>query len=182
MLDRVRIHRDTLRPALLQLVLALAVLAVLGVVAGVVWEWLWSAPKGVVMDHTWVATDEASLRAQFSGTGWYVVVASAAGLLGGAVVALFVDRFPLVTLVGVVLGSVLAAWLMYVVGVALGPGDPQTLAHAAKDGTHLPGQLQLAHKSPWTALPAGALVALAMVFLGLSAAHRGTDDELVSRD
>ncbi len=178
--DRVTRDRASLRPALVQLVLAVAVLAVIGAVAGVVWEWVWSAPKGVVMDHTWVATDEASLRAQFSGTGWYVVVASAAGLLGGAVVALFVDRFPLVTLLGVVLGSVLAAWLMYRVGVWLGPGDPQTLAHAAKDGTHLPGQLQVDHKSAWTALPAGALVALAMVFLGLSAAHRGADDELVA--
>lgn len=175
--------RASLRPALVQLILAVAVLAVLGVVAGAVWEWVWTAPKGVVVDHAWVADDEASLRGQFSGTGWYVVVASVAGLVGGAVVALFVDRFPLVTLLGVVLGSVLAAWLMYGVGVWLGPGDPQTLAHAAKDGTHLPGQLQVDHKSPWTALPAGALVALAMVFLGLSAAHRGAhDDEPVSRD
>jgi hypothetical protein len=166
------IARDTLGRALLQVGLAVLILAWAGVLAGFVWEWVWTAPVGVVVDHKWVAEDEASLRGQFSGSGWYVVVGSVAGLLAGAVVALFVDRFPLATLLGVLLGSVLGAALMYYTGIGLGPGDPAKLALTAKDGTHLPAELAVSGTSPWIALPAGALVALALVFLGLSAVHR----------
>jgi hypothetical protein len=61
---------------------------------------------------------------------------------------------------------------MYYVGVGLGPSDPAQLALVAKDGTHLPAELTVSGRSPWIALPAGALVALALVFLGLSAVHR----------
>lgn len=175
--DRVSRDHDSLRPALVQLAIAVAVLAVVGVAAGVVWEWVWTAPVGVVVDHRWLAQDEVSLRGQFTATGWYVVVGAAAGLVGGAVVSLFVDRFPLVTLVGIVVGSALAAWLMYRVGVALGPADPATLAQTAKDGTHLPARLSVSGASPWISLPAGALVSLAMVFLGLSAVRRPSSDD-----
>lgn len=155
---------DRVRPALAQLALAVLVLAGIGVVSGFVWEWLWTAPVGEVVDHVWVAQDEANLRRQFSGTGWYAVVAGVAGLLGGAVVALFVDRFPLVTLLGVVLGSALGAFLMLRVGVALGPDDPTRGALGVSGGT------------PYLSMPAGALVAMAMVFLGLSAARRDRDE------
>lgn len=173
--DRVSPDRGSLRPALVQLALAIAVLAVAGVLAGVVWEWVWTPPHGAVLDHTWKPLDESSLRGQFTGTGWYVVVGSIAGLVGGALVALFLDRQPLVTLLGVLVGSALGAWLMYVVGVALGPDDPVEAARTAKDGTHLLGSLDVSGASPWIALPAGALVALTLVFLGLSAVHRSTE-------
>ena len=172
--DGVTDGRRPLRPALLQLALAVVILAAAGVVAGVVWQWVWTPPAGVVVDHRWVAEDEASLRGQFTGTGWYVVVGSAAGLVGGALVALFLDRTPLLTLLGVVLGSALGAWLMFVVGVALGPSDPTVLARTAEEGTHLPAALDVSGTSPWIALPAGALVAVALVFLGLSAVQRSS--------
>jgi hypothetical protein len=163
---------DGLRPALVQAAIAVLVLAAAGALAGVVWEWAWSAPIGVVVDHKWVAEDEANLRGQFSGTGWYVIVGSVAGLLAGAVVALFVDRVPIATLIGVLVGSLLGALVMYRVGVALGPSDPTAAARTAKEGAHLQAQLAVSGGSPWIAFPAGALVALALVFLGLSAVHR----------
>lgn len=163
---------DGLRPALAQAALAVLVLAVAGVLAGAVWEWVWTAPMGVVVDHKWVALDEANLRGQFSGTAWYVVVGAVAGLLGGAVAALFLDRAPLATLVGVVVGALLGALLMYRVGLALGPGDPVQAAAGAKEGAHLPARLAVSGHSAWIALPAGALIALTLVFLGLSAVHR----------
>lgn len=166
-------HRPALAPALWQLLLAVAVLAGAGALAGVVWEWVWTAPVGVVVNHQWVAEDEAGLRGQFSGTGWYVVVATGAGLVAGALVALFLDRSPVVTLVAVVVGSALGAWVMIEVGAAMGPADPHVLALAAKDGTHLPGRLEVTGRSPWIAMPAGALVALALVFFGFGAARRG---------
>jgi uncharacterized membrane protein YeaQ/YmgE (transglycosylase-associated protein family) len=163
------------RTLVVQVVIGIAVLAGAGALAGVVWEWLWTPSVGVVVDHRVVAQDDAGLRNQFSATGWYVVVGTVAGLVAGAVVALFLDRVPLLTLVSVVVGSVLGGWLMIRVGNALGPPDPHHLALAAKDGTHLPAELTVSGRSPWIALPAGALVALALVFIGLSGV-RGSRD------
>lgn len=160
---------DGVRQSLVQLALSVLLLAVVGVLAGFVWEWLWTAPDGAVVDGAWVPQDEENLRGVFSGTGWYVVVASVAGLVGGALVALLLDRSPLITLLGVVLGSVLAAFLMFRVGVALGPGDPVTAARDAGDGAVVPGDLDVSGSTPFIALPAGALVALAMVFIGVLA-------------
>ena len=162
---------DGLRPALVQLGIAVLLLAAAGALAGVVWEWVWTAPMGVVVDHKWVALDEENLRGQFTGTAWYVIVGAVAGLVGGALAALFLDRVPMATLVGVVLGSLLGALLMYRVGLALGPGDPVRAAATAKEGAHLPARLLVSGHSAWIALPAGALVALTLVFLGLSAVH-----------
>jgi hypothetical protein len=170
------VDRRTLRTGLVQFVLAVLVLAAVGAVAGVVWDWLWTAPVGVVVDHRWVAEDEAGLRGQFSGTGWFVVVASVAGVLGGGLVALFLDRVPLMTLLAVAVGSAVATWLMLEVGAALGPTDPAQLALAAKDGTHLPGELSVSQHSPWVSLPVGALVALMLVFIGLSSARRVVEE------
>ena len=172
MSDQLTAERARRGPAVLQFLVGVAVLAGAGALAGVVWEWAWSPTLGVVVDHHWVAQDEAGLRGQFSGTGWYVVVGTVTGLLAGALVALLLDRTPLLTLVAVVVGSVLGAWLMLEVGTALGPADPTSLARTAADGTELPSALTVTERSPWIALPAGALVGLTLVFFGLSATSR----------
>lgn len=174
------------RAAVLQVVLAVALLAALGALAGVVWNWAWTAPVGVVSDHQFLAENEASLRGQFTSTGWFVVIASVTGLLGGALVALLLDRVPLLTLAAVIVGSAVATWLMLQVGAALGPADPHVLAKTAKEGTHLSSNLTVSsaasgdlprglgflRHSPLIALPAGALVGLTLVFFGLSARER----------
>ena len=152
------------RVSLRQLAVAILLLALVGVVAGVVWEWLWTPPDGAVVDGSWVAQDEANLREVFSGTGWYVIVASVAGLVGGGLVALFLDRTPLLTLLGVVVGSALGGYLMFRAGVALAPDDPTK------------GALDVSGGSPFIAMPAGALVALALVFIGLMGRDRVTAD------
>ncbi len=170
-------HRATLRPGLVQLLIGVLVIGAAGALAGVVWEWLWTAPLGVVADHQWLAEDEAGLRGQFSGTGWFVVVATVTGLLAGGVVATFLDRVPLLTLLAVVAGSALGTWLMLRVGAALGPPDPVRLARTATDGTHLPGRLEVSRRTPWISMPAGALVALALVFFGFSAGRRHHHEE-----
>ena len=81
--------------------------AAAGVLAGFVWERLWTPPMGVVVDHRWGPADSLALQAQFSGTGWYVVVGAVAGLLLGVVATLLVDRAPVLTLLAVVVGAVL---------------------------------------------------------------------------
>jgi len=150
-----------------ELGLVVAAFALGGAVAGFAWERLWTPATGVVVDHRWRPADALALQQQFSGTGWYVVVGTALGLVLGIVASLLVDRVPLLTLVAVVVGSALAAWLMLRVGVALGPPDPQHVAAAAKDGTRLPAQLTVSGRSPFIAFPLGALLGLVIVLIGL---------------
>jgi hypothetical protein len=156
------------RRVVLQLGLVVAALAAVGALAGVVWQWLWTPTIGVVVDHRWTAGDALGLQHEFSGTGWYVAVALVAGLVAGVGVALLVDRVPLLTLAAVVVGSALAAWVMLLVGSALGPPDPTIVARTADDGTRLPMELSVTGRSPWIALPSGALIGLLLVFIGLS--------------
>ncbi|MGZ4450010.1 MAG: hypothetical protein ACXVW4_09475 [Nocardioides sp.] len=159
-----------------QVVGILAVFAAAGALAGVVWEWLWSPPSGVVVHHQWFQ-DEAGLRGDFSGTGLYVVVAAVAGLLAAGVVAVVFDRLELLTLVLVLVSAALAGGLMHRVGVALGPADPHHLATTARDGTKLPARLSVSGDSPYRAFPGGAMVGLVIVFFGLARrrGHRPSD-------
>lgn len=160
------------RNALVQGALVVAVLAVTGALAGVVWQWLWTPPSGIVFDHQWVPLNAIELQQEFSATGWYVVVALVAGLLAGIGVALVLDAAPLVTLAAVVVGSAAGAGLMSLVGSALGPADPDGLAKTAKDGAHLPAALSVTGLSPYIALPVGALIGLLVVFIGVSDRRR----------
>lgn len=139
-----------------QLVLVVVAFAVVGALAGVVWEWVWTPPEGVAYQGEWLL-DIDGLRSDFSSTGLYVVIGTAAGLLTGALVGVVFPHREVASLVGVVLGSALAAWLMLRVGHALGPPDPRPLAAAADDYVRFPSDLRVVGRSPWVALPSGAL-------------------------
>jgi len=154
-------------PAIRQAGIVVVVFVAVGVLAGVVWEWLWTPPVGVVVEHEWLL-GLAGLQAEFTATGVYVVVASVAGLLIGTLCSLFLDRAELVTLVAVLVGAVLAGWVMLQVGQALGPPDPRELAKTARDGTRLPSDLRIAGNSPYVAFPAGATLGVAVVLLGMT--------------
>jgi hypothetical protein len=150
--------------ASLQALVVVVVFGVVGVGCGWLWYHLWDAPSGVVSGHQWY-TNEAGLRADFEGVAWYVTIALAAGLVLGILAAWLSDRSELVTLAAVVVGSVLAAYLMLRVGTHLSPGDPHELAKTAQDGDKLKGAL---HVDPWpprAAFPFGALLGLALVYL-----------------
>jgi hypothetical protein len=164
----------------------LALFAAAGLVGGWVWWKLWSpAPAGAVFEKQWYPQATEGLMAEFAGTGWYVVVAIVAGLVLGIIAGLLLDRDEIVTLVAVVVGSALAAWLMLKVGLHFSPADPQPIADTAKDGTELPGVLELAGalnlpghalddevRSPMLAFPIGALAGLAIALFGISKPHR----------
>ena len=179
MLDRVSnlaLSRPTLRgsqppeplPPVHRLVLravgVLTAYAAAGAAAGWVWFRLWTPPDGVVADGRWYTT-ETGLRQAASGTWWYGVVALVTGLLLGAVTALVCRRGELLTLMAVVAGSALAAWLMWVVGRHLSPPDPALLARSSPDDAHLQGALTVGGVSPFLALPIGSLTGLAAVLL-----------------
>ncbi len=157
------------RPAwALALVHGLAVVAAfaaVGALAGVLWYRLWDVPQGVVAGHQWY-TSESGLRDDFAGVGLYVAISVPAGLLLGALAAWLCDRSELVTLVAVVVGSVLAAYLMFRVGYHLSPEDPDVLARTAKDGTRLDGALRVETWPPRGGFPFGALLGLTLVYAG----------------
>lgn len=168
--DRVR-ALEQLRSGLVTVVAFAAV----GAVAGGIWVWAWSPPSGVVLEDRWVL-DSTGLAEDFSGTAWYVVIAMLAGLVTAVVVGWATRRHELAVLLGVAVGSVLAGWLMFHVGHALGPTDPQVLAQGKDDLTALPGDLTVAgvggrpsllrlDSSAFVAFPAGALVGLCALFL-----------------
>ena len=147
--------------------LVLGLFGVGGVAAGLVWRWLWTPTRGIVLDGTWYAEGE-SVGTAFSGTGLYVLVALAAGLLLGVLSGLLADRRELLTLALVVVGSLLAGWVMVLVGTVGVPPDPQPLAAGSPDRARLPGTLEVTGWSPYVAFPSGALAGLCAVFVGLS--------------
>jgi hypothetical protein len=165
--DERRVHHASPWWLLRDVALVLGVFAAVGALAGVWWEAWWTAPSGVVVDQTWVP-DETGLQGLFDGTGHFVVVALLCGTVAGAACAFYVDRVEILTLVTVVVGSVLATWLMLQVGTALAPPDPAALARTAADGTPLPGTLRVAGDGALVSLPVGALTGLVVVFIGLT--------------
>jgi hypothetical protein len=155
------------RPArvvvLAQALATVAIFAAAGAAAGWLWFKIWDVPSGVVSGGAWY-TNEAGLRADFQGVAWYVTIALVAGLVLGMLTAWLFDRSELVTLAAVVVGSVLAAYLMLRVGTHLSPPDPHELAKTAKDGDKLKGALLVTSWPPKGAFTFGALIGLAVVY------------------
>lgn len=167
----IRERRPSRRVVALQVVGVLVLFAAVGVVAGAVWEKLWTPPTGVVYHHRWFP-DETGVRGMFSGTGLYVVVAVVAGALAGLTSALLLARSEVASLAAVVAGSVLGGWLMWQVGTALGPPDPAVAAASLPDFHHLVGALRTSGDSYRIAFPTGALLGAGAVFLGFSGHRR----------
>lgn len=154
---------------------ALVALPLAGALAGVLWEWVWRPPTGVVVDGQWLQ-DPVSLGADFSATGWYVVLAVAIGTVVAGLLVWLLPGHELATVAAVVVAALVGGWLMYEVGHALGPQDPTLLAQGAERGTVLPDDLTLGgvdHRPRFHALdpavvlafPGGALLGLAAVAL-----------------
>ena len=130
--------------------LVLVVYAVLGAVAGVVWEWLWTPPVRLVEQHQLLYDSYASLRRVFTGTGWYALVGAVASAVLALAVCVLARARELVVLAAVVVGSIVAAFVMMKVGTALGPNatPARVVAHAA-NGTVVHDPLTVAGTSVW---------------------------------
>ena len=147
-----------LRRSILLAIAVVLTYVVVGALAGVIWEWLWSPPTQVVQQHQLYYTDYGSLRRVFTGTGLYALVAAVASALVALAAALLTRRHELLTLGAVIVGSLAAAYTMHAVGVALGPPDPAKLAAVAADGTHVSGQLEVNGKTPLPGVADGLAV------------------------
>lgn len=117
--------------------------ALLGALCGVVWQWVWTPPTGAAWQQKWYL-DPAGVTAEVGATGWFTVIGVVGGVVYGTVAGKACRGRELATLAGVVLGGLLAAWVMYAVGHALGPADPHELARTAGDWEKIPGDLRLA--------------------------------------
>lgn len=175
--------RPTVRGIVVENAVVLLVLAVAGAVAGWVWQRWATPPTGAVLDGRWrlgfriegdfLVGDASGFERAFGVVGTYVVVCGATGLVLGVVVALVCRRAELVTLATVALGSALAAFVCYRVGLALGPADPSDAARSAGDGTVLTGSLAIDQLAPFVALPLLALVGLAFTYMLTTTASAG---------
>jgi hypothetical protein len=145
---------------------ALVAYALVGLVARLVWEPVWNAPTQQVQDHAVYYVDYESLRRVFTGTGLYAVVGFVASAATALVVCLLTRRRELVTLLTVVVGSAIAAGVMWKTGVTLGPADPTAVAAHAANGTKVSGPLQVSGHSPYLVWPMASLLVLSLVFFG----------------
>jgi hypothetical protein len=156
-----RVTSRLTRPTLLLVLYAAA-----GVGGGYAWRYLWTPPEGVARGGGWVPTPvEEGLQNDFSGVGWYVVVALALGVALGALTAFVLDRAEILGVVVAVLGSALAAYLVLTVGERLSPPDPDEVASGSADETEIPGDLEFDGWTPLLSAPVGALTALSTVYL-----------------
>ena len=112
---------------------------VAGALAGLLWEVLWDPTTGVTYKGTWYV-EPAGPDNAFSSIALYVVIALPLGIALAVLAGVWRDH-EWATAATVVVASVAAGVLMYAVGHSMGPADPQVLAAAKPDYTHLPGSL-----------------------------------------
>jgi hypothetical protein len=150
----------------------LALFVVGGAAGGVLWERLWDAPTGLAYQGRWYL-EPAGPDFSFEGIALYVLIAFPLGLALAVLVGLWRGH-ETVTVVAVLVSAVIAAAVMYAVGTALGPPDPQALAAGRPDYTPLPGDLGLTapddgrvrwHSTALVVLPAGAMAGLLGTYL-----------------
>lgn len=159
--------------------LVLLAYAVLGALAGVAWEAIWTPPGQVISKHQVFYDSYASLRRAFTGTGLYVLVAAVASALLGLVVGLLTRGRELLMLVLVIVGSVLAAAVMWRVGTSLGPADPASIAAHTQGRQSVQGELSVAGSTPYLVWPMTSLFVLAVVYFTWpgSRTHRHQGEE-----
>jgi hypothetical protein len=143
-----------------------------GAAGGVLWERLWEPPVGVTYEDQWFL-EPAGPDFSFSGIALFVLIAFPLGLVLAVLSGMWSDH-ELSTVATVLVAAALAGVVMYAVGAALGPADPQVLAAGSPDYTPLPSDLGLTapdrgrtpwHSTAFVALPAGAMTGLVGMYL-----------------
>ena len=172
------------RLTLRRLALVVVGFLVAGAGAGVLWQRLWEPTAGVTYQDTWYL-EPAGPDVAFQAIALFVMIAFPLGMVLAMVSGLWRGG-ETATVVTVLVAATAAGILMYVVGAALGPPDPQVLAAGSPDYTALPGGLGLTApdpgRTPWhstalVAFPTGAMTGLVAMFLfgsqGLARRSRG---------
>ncbi len=143
----------------------LGCMLLLGALAGVVW-WLLVDPAQFTKTAQGGAMAENDLGKRFNADAWFAVIGAAAGLVGGLVLSAWRSRDPLLTSGLLLVGSLLAAGAMLLVGRLLGPDGTEAALRAASVGTKVPEPLRI---DTWLAVlgwPFGVLLGTLFVLLG----------------
>jgi hypothetical protein len=111
----------------------LALFVVVGALLGALWPQLVD-PVVVTRNEFGLLRDEAALSRQFDNDAWYAVLACLGGAVLGLVSMAWRRTNEVVTLLAVVVGAFLAAWVSAEVGTWLGPEDPTVVLRKAAEG------------------------------------------------
>lgn len=154
----------TLRAASVDVVVTAVVFAVLGAVGAVLWHHQVRLPTFTRVKGGG-EMNPIQMARLVGIDGWFFVIGAVGGLLGGVVLTVARSRRPVLMVLLVLGGAVLASWLMLTVGLHLGPGRTSVaLAHASK-GTTVPVQLKPQATGVEFAWPVCALVGSLVVIL-----------------
>lgn len=141
----------------------LALFLAVGVLSGAIWPQLVD-PVTVTKGELGLTTSEAALAERFDNDGWYSVLAAGCGLVLGLVLSAWRRADEVVTLLGVVAGASLAAWLSAHVGTLVGPDDPHQVLATAPVGATAPGMVSVSSTAAYFVWPISAVIG-AMVVL-----------------
>jgi hypothetical protein len=152
------------RPWLTDALWVLGTFVGLGVLGAVAW-WLLADPAVFTKTKQGgLSMGEVQLARQFGTDGWYIVVAFVLGVLAGGVLTWWRSRDFLLTSGLLLVGSLVAAAVMSLLGRVLGPADPSTLVGTVPVGGRLPTQLEVTAQASYLMGPiavlAGALFVL----------------------
>ena len=136
----------------------------LGALGGWLW-YLWWAParEGRIYRTAegprWFPNPWDPGQAQvFAGTAEFAIVGLGLGLLVGLLAGLLGRRLAFAGLVGLLLGTALAAGVAYLVGTAISPPDPQSLVDSEPVGATLPAAIEVSGWTPYLCWPLGGLL------------------------
>lgn len=149
-------------PMVRDVLVVLGAFLVAAAVVGAIWP---HVVDPVVVERTDVGllTDEIALADRFDAVGWFTLLGGGFGIVLGALLVASRRTNEIVTLLAVVAGAFLAAWLSARLGTWWGPADPnQVLAHA-KVGATAPDQVTLDASAAYLAWPIGALIGATVV-------------------
>lgn len=140
----------------------LATFVVAALVAGALWPQLVD-PVVVEMTELGLLTDEVALGERFDTVGWYSLLGGGFGLLLGATLTARGRAHEVATLLAVLAGACLAAWLSARVGSWLGPGDAERALAGAAPGTTAEEKITLTTDAAYLTWPIAALFGAALV-------------------
>ncbi len=144
---------------------------VAGVAVGLVWPQV-VEPVTVTRSDFGLQTGEVALARRFDHDAWYSLLGGGGALRRGAGGPLRRPAPPAATLVAVVLGSLLAAWVSSMIGTQTGPEAAELVLANAELGATAPDQVLVTADAAYLAWPLAAVLGAVVVLWAPSARDR----------
>jgi hypothetical protein len=176
-----QLNRDLLRDLVPDIAVVLGWFVAIGVVAAVVW-WQVTPLAAFTRTRTSGQMTEAELGREVATDGWYFVIAAVGGLVSGVALLAMRRRDPLVMVVLVTLGALLASWLMLRIGLWLGPDKPANVLSHVAVGDKVPLQLKPTSKGVPFVWPITALLGAIGVIWGFEDRVHAADGSAAPND